>query len=415
MLLALLSLVGPAGAEVRPAARAGGLPARAERLSSFMAAELADDTSRAAACCDAAGDPCHVPVRDGCLWFEADYLLWWMSSCDVPPLVTSSLSGTAPNAAGVLGQNTTVALFGGELLGSAVHPGGRIRLGWWFDACESQGLECSYLGLAERNSGFTATSTDVPILARPFFDLPSGQQDAMLVAHPDFLEGAIDVDLESSWQSFGLSYRQVLLRQCERRIDWLIGWRYARLADLLRVTQASRYTAPQGQILVGTTKEVRDLFASENEFQGGEIGFIYEDRRGRWTGELLMKVALGGSVGRVDVNGGTTTTVPGGGAATFDGGLLAQATNAGSYREDGFAVLPELGVKLGYELNPRLRLGVGYGLVGLSRVMRAADQVDLNLSQLPPEPPAGTMHPKFPFSTNTFWAQGLQLGLHGDF
>ena len=379
-------------------------------LLSLAAETLADDLAGPDYCddCSAVSEASGL---DGHLWCQADYLLWWMRSCDVPALVTTSVAGTSPNAAGVLGLETTQVLFGGDRLAHPVHPGGGIRLGWWFDDCQSQGLEIGYAGLAGRNSGFAAASATVPILARPFLDLTTGQQGAMLVAHPDFLEGAVDVDLESSWQSFGLAYRQSLLRHCRCRIDWLIGWRFARLDDVLRITQSSRYTAPQGQIVAGTTKEVRDVFDSENEFQGGEIGFVYHDRRGCWTGELMLRVALGGAVGRVGVHGGTTTTVPGAGTATFDGGLLAQTTNEGFYREDGFAVLPELAVKLGYELHPGLRLSVGYGLVALSRVLRAADQVDLSMSQLPPEPPTGSMHPQFPASTRAFWAQGLQFGL----
>lgn len=334
-----------------------------------------------------------------------------MRSGDVPALVTSSVAGTSPDAAGVLGLETTQVLLGGDRLSQPVHPGGQIRLGWWFDDCPSQGLELGYTGLAERNTGFAAASAAVPILARPFLDAATGQQDAMLVAHPDFLEGAIGVDLESSWQSFGFAYRQSVLRQCRRQIDCLIGWRFARLDDVLRITQSSRYTAPQGQIVAGTTKDVWDVFDSENEFQGGEIGFVCHERRGCWSGELMLRVALGGSVGRVGVHGGTKTTVPGAGSATFDGGLLGQTTNEGLYREDGFAVLPELAVRLGYEVHPGLQLSVGYGLVALSRVLRAADQVDVSMSQLPPEPPTGSMHPRFPASTSSFWAQGLQFGL----
>jgi hypothetical protein len=46
-----------------------------------------------------------------------------------------------------------------------------------------------------------------------------------------------------------------------------------------------------------------------------------------------------------------------------------------------------------------------------SNVARPAEQVDLGVSQFPPEPPAGAHRPQFLFSASDFWAQGLSLGL----
>lgn len=366
-------------------------------------------------CCNAAADPAWQWACGGRLWVELDYLLWWTRGSDTPPLVTTSLAGTPPATAGVLGQATTRVLFGGENLSSGVHPGGRVRLGWWLDACESAGLEASYLSLADRQASLTASSPATPILARPFTDLQTGQQAAMLVAHPDFLDGSLQAAAETGWQTFEVAYRQAMWRDCGRQADWLIGYRYASLDERFAVSQASRYTAADGQIPVGTTKDVFDLFDAQNEFHGGELGMIFQDTRGRWTGELMLKIGLGGTRSQMHVQGRTVTTVPDGGSATFDGGLLAQTTNSGHFVQDGFAVLPELGLKLGYEITPQLQLTVGYGLFAWTRVMRPLDQVDLGLSQLPPEPPRGAQRPQFPASTTTFWAQGLQFGLAYDF
>jgi len=370
-------------------------------------------------CFDLADDPCWRWASEGRLWCELDYLLWWTRASNAPPLVTTSLDGTPPETSGVIGPLTTRVLFGGEDLSSGVHPGGRVRLGLWLDPCESAGLEASYLGLADRRASFSASSPSTPILARPYIDLQTGQQDAMLVAHPDFLDGSLNALVETGWQTVEVAYRQALWQQCERRADWLVGYRYASLDEHFEVSQASRYTVAQGQILAGTTKDVFDSFAGQNEFHGGELGLIYQDARGRWTGELMLKIALGGTRGHVDVQGRTVTTVPvpNGGISTaeFDGGLLAQTTNAGQHVQDGFAVLPELGVKLGYEITPQLRLTIGYGLFAWTRVMRPLDQVDLRMSQLPPEPSTGARQPQFPYATTSFWAQGLQFGLAYDF
>jgi len=380
-----------------------------------MPVESEEVCGPSADCFDLADDPCWRWACEGRLWCELDYLLWWTRASNAPPLVTTSLDGTPPETAGVIGLSTTRVLFGGDDLSSGVHPGGRVRLGLWLDPCESAGFEASYLGLADRRASFTAASPATPILARPYLDLQTNQQDAMLVAHPDFLDGSLNALVETGWQTVEVAYRQAFWRQCERRADWLVGYRYASLDEHFEVSQTSRFTVARPPILAGTRKDVFDTFAGQNEFHGGELGLIYQDTHGRWTGELMLKIALGGTRGRVDVQGRTVTVVPvpGGGISTaeFDGGLLAQTTNAGQHVQDGFAVLPELGVKFGYEITPQLQLTVGYGLFVWTRVMRPVDQIDLSMSQLPPEPPTDARQPQFPFSTTSFWAQGLQFGL----
>src|SRR5215831_18765845 len=49
----------------------------------------------------------------GCLWAEAEYLLWWMKGASLPPLITASPAGTPSTQAGVLGAPTTTVVFGG--------------------------------------------------------------------------------------------------------------------------------------------------------------------------------------------------------------------------------------------------------------------------------------------------------------
>jgi hypothetical protein len=113
----------------------------------------------------------------------------------------------------------------------------------------------------------------------------------------------------------------------------------------------------------------------------------------------------------VFIDGATQTNVPGGGSADFLGGLLAQETNIGSYQHNQFAVIPELSVNFACDVTCQLRLTFGYDLLYWSKVARPVDQVDLGVSQFPPEPPTGAQRPEFRFVSNDFWAQGLQFGL----
>jgi hypothetical protein len=313
--------------------------------------------------------------------------------------------------AGVLGQPGTSVLFGDSTVNSDAHSGGRITLDYWFAPCHCVGIEASYLGIGRETTSFSATSLDTPIIARPYFDTQAGAQAAMLVAHPDFLNGSINVEATTELQAVEVLLRRNLFRQSGDRIDFLLGWRFARLDESLEVNQFSEWTQPQGLTPAGTTKSLFDRFDTENQFNGVELGLVYQEHVGRWSLEMLMKLGLGNTHSRVSINGMTTTTVPDVGTTAFTGGLLAQQTNIGQYGQNQFTVIPELGVTLGCDLTCRLRATVGYTFLYWNRVARPANQIDTSVSQLPPEDPTGAKRPAFAFSTSDFWAQGMNFGL----
>lgn len=128
--------------------------------------------------------------------------------------------------------------------------------------------------------------------------------------------------------------------------------------------------------------------------------------------DVTLEGATVGSVcGSLVVEDSELTFVPGGGSASISGGLLAQETNTGRYERDDFSVLSEIGLKLGCDISCRLRATLGYSFFYWPDVARPGDQVDLNVSQLPPESATGANCPEFSFLRNGFWAQGLQFGL----
>ena len=125
----------------------------------------------------------------------------------------------------------------------------------------------------------------------------------------------------------------------------------------------------------------------------------------------MGKIGLGDNLSDLTVGGSTITTLPDGRSGTFVGGLLAQETNIGKYQRNQFAVLPELGVTVGYNLTCQLRATLGYTFIYWNNVLRAGDQIDSSLSQLPPEPPTGTHEPAALMKTTDFSAQGLRAGV----
>jgi hypothetical protein len=97
------------------------------------------------------------------------------------------------------------------------------------------------------------------------------------------------------------------------------------------------------------------------------------------------------------------------------GGLLAQRSNIGRHTTDDFAVVPQLGITLGYHVTPRLSLTLGYTFFYWSVVARPGEQIDLDVNPdlLPPErvPFQGALRPRFIYEGTDYWAQGLNLGL----
>ena len=86
-------------------------------------------------------------------------------------------------------------------------------------------------------------------------------------------------------------------------------------------------------------------------------------------------------------------------------------------------MVPEVGVKAGYQLTSRLRASIGYDFLYLSRVVRPGSQVDLfvNDSVNPVNGAFGvapldpTASPRPLFQRTDFWAQGLTFSLELSF
>jgi hypothetical protein len=166
-------------------------------------------------------------------------------------------------------------------------------------------------------------------------------------------------------------------------------------------------------LVSGTTLVTSDLFRTDSEFHGVLLGWSTEVARFPWVLELRARSALGNSSVDATLAGQTTTTVPGQTPTTTDNGLLVQPSNAGSYSDERFAVMPEFGVQFYRQYGNGLRLSIGYSFLYWSNVLRAVEQIDmdLNQTQLPPGPLTGPARPEFEFRYTDFWAQGATLGV----
>ncbi|MBN2293848.1 MAG: BBP7 family outer membrane beta-barrel protein [Pirellulales bacterium] len=343
----------------------------------------------------------------GRLYFRGEYLVWWTAGNDTPPLVTTSPLGTAKDDAGVLGEQGTSILYGGDKRNTGQQSGGRYSLGYWLSDAQCFGFELNYLHIGKVEDTFSTDSDETAIIARPFTNAVGGDQDAALVSFSGTqegdLSGSIDIESITEFRSFEFLFRRAVVQNCNHRIDVVFGYRYGRLDDRLTITD---------NVLELSGEELEfdgyDRFDTRNRFNGAEFGVVLNKRSGRWGLELLAKLAVGRTKSTVEIAGSTMID----NADTYDGSILALPTNMGTYKTKEVAVMPEIGANLMYNISPRIAFTFGYTFVYMSHVARPGDQIDtfINTSQFPPNTLNGVGLPEFHFQTTDFWAHGMNFG-----
>ncbi len=378
----------------------------------------------------APGEPVEIwedeypPVDYGCgsnfgcgVWYaDFDLLLWWRSGQDIPALVTTSTDGTAQADAGVLGLPTTTVLLGNQEISDGNRVGGRVSVGTWFDPCQVNGVLARFYSLADDHATYGYSSSDYPILGRPFFNVTTSAEDARLVAYPGLSTGSIDVETRSDFVGGDVVLRLMLNQGACWRLDLIGGYQAARIDESIRIRDSLTSTATGGNIPFGTVVDVEDYFGTRNTYHAGVVGAIWEYDNGCGALSLRAAVGLGNMRQEVTVRGSTTTTAPGGPATTVDSGFLTQPSNIGNYVQDEFAVAPELSLRARWYLSDRVALTAGYTLLYYSQVARPGEQIDrsLNLTQVP-GPIVGESRPAFQFHSGSLLLHGVQLGIRAEF
>ncbi len=386
------------------------------------------------ACCD---DPCSCCCPDlACCpcpnggqhwWTSAEYLLWFIRGTNLPPLLTTTTGSPFATGAGTIGDPNTVILYGGNTITNGPFSGGRFRLGYWFDDCRTCGLDAGFFFLAPRSTNFQYNSSGLPALYRPFYALnpdPAAgipASTAETLAAPG-VSGTATVGTRADLWGAELNYRHNLCCSGPWRLDGLAGFRFLNLAESLTVTEQENISTG---ILKGPAVGV-DSFKTQNQFYGGQLGFVCEYRLNRWVVDLRTTLAIGNTYQSVQVQGGghlVVNNVP----TTVTGYLLTapvtpgQGGNIGLYSRDRFGFVPEVGITLGYQVTDNLKLFVGYNFLYWANVVRPADQIDpgLNYNLVPTFKAAGSTSagklvrpgPIMPFASTNFWAQGVSFGL----
>ncbi len=351
----------------------------------------------------------------------AEFLLWWTKSANLPPLVTTS----SPQFQGIPGLGDTRVLFGGNF-GNTLHAGGRFTIGRWFGDDQIRGVEGRLFFLGRTDSTFAVTSAEYPVLARPFFNVntPFGPFSEV-IASPGRGVGAAIIDLQNDVWGAEVNYRRNLWRSCCARLDALVGYRYFGMKERLGITESFISTGANPIRINGipvVSGTISDIFRAENHFHGGQIGLAWEHRWGLWTFDARATVAFGNVTQLGEIDGGQTLLLANGQTVRYAGGLLALPNaNIGRYSHNQFAVLPEVGVNIGYQLTSHMRLFVGYNFLYLGNALRPERMIDTNIdiARIPnfavpgggTTPVAGLPRPAPLFRTNDFFVQGINFGL----
>jgi hypothetical protein len=371
------------------------------------------------------------------VWFKGDYLLMFLKP--MPSNATLISTGLAnPGGAsdnGVLGQPTTVPLFGQNNYEFNAVSGFRLEGGFWGTADQRLGASVSAIYIAPSSVGFGAASAanGSPLLGRPIFNNnpntvtvngTAGGNDIALVANPGVGSGNIFAQVTS--RLFGIDANALLnLYRAEPgcgglagwNLNFLTGYRYMELQESILVQSNTLLLAAVSYnnivLPAGSNVGVQDSFSTLNRFNAGQVGLEASTQQGRWAFGMTGKAAFGVNTQRTVIQGGTTDY----GANNFVGGVYANSSNIGTYISNKFAIGVDANATVGYMFTPRFMGTVGYNYVFLNNVVRAGNSLSQTVDPMTAPgygsgggvvPSVGSGAPNL--MNDTFWMHGVNFG-----
>jgi hypothetical protein len=338
---------------------------------------------------------------------SAEALLWWMKNSPAPPPLVST---------GILGQPGTTVSLGGEDLNTQMHPGLRITAGYWEK--ERWGLEAGFFYLFSQStsqgvgSSGQIGSQDLYI---PYFDVNNSRESTTGLAYAGVFSGHAQAELSTRLLGAELMGTANLVSTGAWELDFLGGFRYLNLREAFSFATNSQLIGPISDVF-----QTMDQFDTTNNFYGAQAGLRASSGRGPWTVSGTFKLALGAMVESADIDGFLLTNDYNGYGSPqrLSGGYFAQPTNMGNHSRTAFAVLPEIGLNVGYEVTPWMNIFLGYTFLYTNNVVRPGDQIDRGIN--PTQNPSfngvisqliGPARPAHSFHESDFWAQGLNMGV----
>ncbi len=360
---------------------------------------------------------------DGSLfWFHGEYLLWKVKTAQASQ---APLFGTIPTALATAPNLPAGSISGLPHDPSRSHFGSqnglRLGAGFWLDGAREWAVEGNWFQLERGVRNFHASSNGDPVIGPVFDDPFTNRQTILLYAIPG--GRTAELNAQTSNRLWGAEFnlrRQLPAIYFADRLDLLVGFRHLQFSEGLELS-GTHTALPGFAEPVANVTRYTDRFGVHNDFNGAQIGLASHADVGPFTVDVIGKLALGGMQERVNINGSTTLVDPLGAPGTTvtrGGGVLSQPTNLGRFANHNFTLVPEITANLGWRLTPRLTATVGYNFLYVSRLFRAAEQIDgvdgrqiFGSTLFIPNAQPAPIQPLPQGGTSTFWAQGLNLGL----
>ncbi len=357
------------------------------------------------------------------MWASVDYMMLWSKGRELPPLASTDPTQVGTGFPGTI-------LFGGESIGNDLRSAGRFSLGFWLDPCEHVGVGGRFLlSETDQTSLNIASNNDgLPLLARPFFDTGLPPQDplnAVIISSPMLAPSSGAIQDRATNDLINLdAYMRVLLYEFDnRRLDLLVGYQYSEIRDSLHLRSDRFAGGPPGP----NRFTMVDTFDTRNTFHGSVVGLQGEYQMGRLSLSMLSKLGVGNMNRRVQINGNSSVaSFPGDPLVPAAGGMLTKPVdgnhgNIGTYRDDTLSIIPEVEVKLLYEVSRGLEFSLGYSFVYWTDIALAGDQIDTTNFNGYVWPQVDRNHILGPGTGNSpnftgindlgFWAQGMTFGV----
>jgi hypothetical protein len=356
-----------------------------------------------------------------------EYMLMWGKEGPVGTnLITSgSFADAHP---GALGQPGTTVLFGtGSELDYGATSGVRFTVGYWLDRMGTFGIEGTGLIMERRTTGasYTEDIGGSNVLGNPFYNTFLNRQDFDAIAYPGLYPGTTAVSSSSQLTGGEVNLTFNLYRDQCWSLDGYGGFRYLSLAESLSISSTTSATlfAPAAYlntpVFPPDSVSVLDRFETYNHFYGANFGGRFDYYYGKLYTEIGGQIAFGDTREVLNIAGfSSVNSGPINGVASSVGGLYAGNTNGGHFIQDTFTVVPELDLKVGYQINCHVKVNAGYTFLYMSDVIRPGQQIDPNIN--PFKVPTfvefgaatgGTNSPAPQFSTSDYWIQGVTFGL----
>ncbi|MCE9530258.1 MAG: BBP7 family outer membrane beta-barrel protein [Planctomycetes bacterium] len=352
------------------------------------------------------------PASPQLFWLRADYLNWVITKEPIAPVIATLPDSLASARDIPAGAATPIFPSQYEVNYKRIS-GLRLNTGFWFGMDRGLGFDVSGFGLENQAQRALYVSNGSPILTRLYNSLNDNRQTNLIFSTPDPAfpyRGSIAASLTATdIFNADASIRWRGFRVFADNADWLFGARYFNMRESLDVI--AQATFPDGRRFT-----VADQFRVHNSFYGGQIGI-----NSRWVGynrfslDGTFKFAVGGVNQRVEIRGSNSLVQANGQVLTQPVGLWAQGNNSGEFSKGKFAVIPEIGFNLNYNVTDRAAIYFGWTGMFISNVVRINSVVNTNVNTsntlyLPNSVPSTRGNPGFSFNDTGMWIQGINLG-----